>query len=145
MTAAFEYGENSQIVHTHLGILQSVIQRMASNSSSCKTWCIALVSAILVVIADKTKPEYAWIAAIPTLLFLMLDAYYLALERAFRKSYNQFIDRLHQGHVNAPDLYAVVPSGGIFPQFFKALTSFSVWPMYLTLLGITYVAMKLVM
>ena len=94
-----EYGENSQAVQAHLSITQSVIQRMASNSTSCKTWCITLVSAILVVVADKGKPRYALIAVIPTVLFLVLDCYYLALERMFRRSYNSFIDKLHQGEV----------------------------------------------
>ena len=142
--AATEYRENSQAVQAHLGIMQSVIQRMASNSSSCKAWCIALASAVLVV-ADKSKPEYAWIAVIPTLLFLTLDAYYLALERAFRDSYNAFIDKLHGGRIEPTDLYAVIPSGSSFRQFLGALGSFSVWPMYVTLLAMIYVAKRYVM
>jgi len=143
--AATEYRENSQAVQAHLGIMQSVIQRMASNSSSCKAWCIALASAVLVVVADKSKPEYAWIAVIPTLLFLTLDAYYLALERAFRDSYNAFIDKLHGGRIEPTDLYAVIPSGSSFRQFLGALGSFSVWPMYVTLLAMIYVAKRYVM
>jgi hypothetical protein len=143
--APTEYRENSQAVQAHLGTMQFVIQRMASNSSSCKAWCIALVSAVLVLVADKSKPEYACIAVIPTLLFLTLDAYYLALEKAFRDSYNGFIDKLHRGGIESTDLYAVVPSGSIFRQFLKALGSFSVWPMYVTLLGMIYLAMRYVM
>ena len=143
--ARTEYRENSQAVQAHLGIMQSVIERMASNSSSCKAWCIALVSAVLVVVADKSKPEYAWIAVIPTLLFLTLDAYYLALEKAFRNSYNAFIDKLHRGRIEPTDLYAVVPSGSIFRQFVKALGSFSVWPVYVTLLGMIYIVKRYVM
>ena len=65
-----EFKEDSQAVQSHLGILQNVIQRMASNSSSAKAWCVTLVSAILVIIADKGKSEYALIAVMPTLLFL---------------------------------------------------------------------------
>lgn len=143
--ARTEYRENSQAVQAHLGIMQSVIQRMASNSSSCKAWCIALVSAVLVIVADKSKPEYAWIAVIPTLLFLTLDAYYLALEKAFRDSYNAFIDKLHRDRIQATDLYAVGPPGSIFRQFLRALRSFSVWPIYVTLLGMIYIAMRYVM
>ena len=56
-----EYGENCQAVQAHLGIVQSVIQRMSANSASCKTWCITLVSAILVVVANKDEPQYALI------------------------------------------------------------------------------------
>ena len=78
------FKENSEAVQSHLSILQSVIQRMASNSSSSKAWCITLVSAVLVIVADKGKPDYAYISFIPILLFLFLDAYYLALEKGFR-------------------------------------------------------------
>ncbi len=108
--AVAKYPEDSPAVQAHLSITQAVIQRMASNSASCKAWCITLVSAILVIVADKGKPNYALIAGIPTILFLILDAYYLALERCFRDSYNSFIDKLHGGRVATSDLYAVTPT-----------------------------------
>ncbi len=95
-------GESASI-QTHLGIIQNVIQRMATNSSSCKAWCVTLVSAVLVIIADKGKPEYAWIAMLPTIVFAALDAYYLALEKAFRNSYNEFISKLHSQSLTEND------------------------------------------
>lgn len=128
-----KYGEESPAVQAHLGIAQSVIQHMASNSASCKAWCITLVSAILVIVADKGNPNYALIAAIPTLLFLALDTYYLALERCFRQSYNSFIEKLHGGRIVAADLYAVTPTGSLGGTCFKSLGSFSIWPFYVTL------------
>lgn len=133
------FRENSQAVHAHLGITQSVIQRMASNSASCKAWCITLVSAILVLVADKGKPEYAWLALIPTVLFLALDAYYLALEKMFRLSYNNFIEKLHQGKVGASDLYSVVPSGSMARAVGASLQSFSIWPFYVTLIAMIWI------
>lgn len=71
--------EDSPSVHTHLGILQSVVQRMADNSASCKTWCITIVSAVMVVVADKSNPKLFWLAIMPIPVFLVLDVYYLAL------------------------------------------------------------------
>lgn len=139
MAAENEYKENSQAVQSHLGISQSVIQRMTSNSASCKAWCITLVSAILVIVADKGKPQYALIAIIPNVLFLVLDSYYLALERVFRQSYNNFIEKLHNGRIVASDLYAVSPSGSLLKTFFASLLSFSIWPFYLTLLGMIWI------
>lgn len=133
MSVESEYKKNSQAVQAHLGIMQSVIQRMASNSASCKAWCIALVSAILVIVADKGKPQYALIAMIPNILFLVLDSYYLALEKMFRQSYNDFIEKLHNSNIDSSDLYAVLPSGSLFRTFFASLLSFSIWPFYLTL------------
>ena len=123
----------SAAVQAHLSITQAVIQRMAANSASCKAWCITLVSAILVIVADKGKPHYAFIAVIPTILFLILDTYYLSLERCFRESYNCFIEKLHAGKVDPCDVYCVTPSGSVLRTFGKCLLSFSVWPFYLTL------------
>lgn len=139
-----QFRENSEAVQAHLTITQSVIQRMASNSASCKTWCITLVSAILVVVADKGKPQLALIALIPILLFLALDTYYLALEKMFRNAYNVFIDKLHKGDINASDVYAVAPVGSWPRTLAVSLRSFSVWPFYLTLFAMTLIAKHVV-
>ena len=138
------YKENSQAVQAHLGITQAVIQRMASNSASCKAWCITLVSAILVVVVDKGKPDYALLAFIPTFLFLVLDTYYLALEKMFRQSYNDFIEKLHQEKVVSSDLYALMPSGKMLETFFASLISFSIWPFYIMLLVMIVIAQKVI-
>lgn len=134
--------ENDQAVQSHLAIMQSVIQRMASNSSSAKTACITLVSAILVIIADKNKTSYAFITLIPIILFCILDAYYLGLEKGFRISYNSFIKKLHTNTIDIDDLFIVYPSGNKIKLFFKSLISFSVWPFYFSLLALTYIAYK---
>lgn len=145
MTEPSQFTESSQSVQAHLQITQAIIQRMASNSSQCKAWCITLVSGILVVVADKGKPQYAFIAFIPALLFLVLDAYYLSLERMFRQSYNAFIEKMHNGTLAASDLYAVSPRGDLFDTFFSSIFSFSIWPFYTTLLGMVFLAKWLVL
>lgn len=137
--------EGSPGVQAHLGIMQSVIQRMASNSASCKAWCITMVSAILVIVSDKGNPDYALIAAIPTILFLSLDTYYLALEKMFRDSYNAFVKKLHGEGVESSDLYAVSPTGSLFKAVHASLKSFAIWPFYLTLLGMIWLAKVIVM
>ena len=139
------YTEESASVQVHLGIIQDVIQRMASNSSSCKAWCIALVSAVLVIVADKGNPEYALIAFIPNMLFLVLDTYYLALERCFRKSYNAFIRKVHERRVEPSDLYAVTPGGSVTVAFWASLLSFSIWPLYLTIAGMIWLSRSIVL
>jgi hypothetical protein len=144
MSEVVEFKENSQAVQSHLTILQSVIQRMANNSASSKAWCITLVSAILVIVADKGKPQYAWIAVIPTLLFFVLDAYYLALEKGFRNAYNSFIRKLHSEALSTADLFVVVPQGSMLGHFVRSILSFSVWPFYATLFGMIYAAKALV-
>lgn len=123
-------------IQTHLGIIQNVIQRMSANSSSCKAWCISLVSAVLVIVADKGKPEYAWIALLPTVVFATLDAYYLALEKAFRNSYNRFIARIHKKELTEEDLYSVQPVGNMSKLQIEACKSFSVWGFYVSLVAL---------
>ncbi len=137
--------ENSPSVQAHLSILQSIIQRMATNSSSCKAWCITIVSAILVIVADKGKPNYAFIALLPTILFLALDAYYLALEKAFRDTYKEFVQKVHSGTATASDLYAVEPTGNMSCHQIDALRSFSVWGFYVVLLILIELARSVVL
>jgi hypothetical protein len=68
---------------------------VAGNSSNCKTWCVSLVSAIIVLAIDKGKKDVILIGLIPAFLFFLLDAYYLSLERDFIEIYNTFIKDLH--------------------------------------------------
>ena len=129
-------GLDSPAVQSYLTILQGVIGRMASNSAGAKTWCIALVSAIIVAVADKGEPRYVWIALVPVGLFFVLDAYYLGLERQFRDRYNAFIGKLHEGKAEVEDVLIVTPAGGLADSMkvaFVACWSVSIWPFYVLL------------
>ena len=117
-------------VQVHIEVMQGVIQRMAANSASAKTWCLTIVSAILVVAVEKGRPGYAWIAFIPALMLGLIDAYYLALERAFRASYNRFLERLHEGRATSAELFRVEREGRLWLHTLRALGSFSVWGVY---------------
>jgi len=134
----------SPSVQSYLGILQSIINRMGANSSACKSWCVALVSAIVVITADKGKPEFIMISFFPVFLFIFLDSYYLGLEKRFRDIYNEFIKKLHEGKASVEDLFILTPGKG-FEVFFKAtgqaLISLSVWPFYV-LLGVMLIIMR---
>jgi len=123
--------DSSPSVQAHLSILQTVIQRMAGNSAGCKTWCITIVSAILVVTAEQQSPSVAWIAVFPTALFAALDIYYLALEKGFRCTYEAFVKKLHDGCLHPEDLYDLQPTGSVWWLQVRAARSFSVWGFYL--------------
>lgn len=137
--------ENSPSVQAHLSMVQSIIQRMASNSSASKAWCISVVAAILVLVADKGRPQYAFIAVLPTVLFLALDAYYLALEKQFRKSYDQFVTKVHSGALVPADLFSISPGRVSSRVQLEALGSFSVWGFYGTVLVLIELARALVL
>ncbi len=135
---------DSPSAQSHLSILQSVIARMATNSASCKTWCVTLVSAIVVVVADKANANLVWVPAIPIVLFLVLDSYYLHMERLFRDGYNEFVRKLHFGSANVEDIFYLGPRTGISSTsagMAKAASSISVWPFY-GLLALLLVVMR---
>ena len=123
---------DSPAVRTHLTIMQGVIERMAENSRSCKLWCVTLVAAVLVLVARTGKADHALIALAPAVLFYVLDAYYLSLERGFRHSYSNFVRKLRDGQAYASDIYSVAPYGSIAGGTLWAMfRSFSVLPFYL--------------
>jgi len=138
---------DSSSVQSYLNILQGIITRMATNSASCKAWCVSLVSAILVVIADKNKPNYAWITLIPILLFFLLDSYYLGQERSFREIYNNFVKDLHTGEAGTDKLFVLKPPRGmnVVNLLFSSSLSFSVYPFYLTLVLTVIIARYLIL
>lgn len=142
-----EVTPDSNSVQSYLNILQGIITRMATNSANCKTWCVSLVSAILVVIADKNKPNYAWIALIPIVLFFLLDSYYLGQERSFREIYNNFVKELHSGEVATDKLFVLKPPKGmnVVNLLFSSSLSFSVYPFYLTLVLTVIIARFLIL
>ena len=140
------FDEESSAVQAHLTIMQDVVRRMAENSRSCKVWCVTLVSAVLVLTARTSNADHAMIALAPTALFLVLDAYYLALERGFLRSYNAFVAKVHSGQVCASDLYTVTTSGSTIREFFWSIfKSFSVPPFYVMVTVTILLAWRLVL
>ena len=93
---------------------------------------MAIVSAILVIVADKAKPEYVWLSIVPIILFYFLDSYYLGLERGFRDRYNEFVRKLHEERASLEDVFIVCPAAG-FALTMRAARSMSVLPLYLLL------------
>ena len=103
-----------------------------------------MVSAIVVIIADKGKPNYVWISVVPIALFLLLDSYYLSLERQFRIVYNDFIRKLHFGTATVEDVFYVAPRTGIAATSLNILMasgSISIWPFY-TLLALVLLIVR---
>lgn len=144
MTKLHAFDAESASVQTHLKIMQGVIQRMAENSRACKVWCITIVSAGLILVARVDRPDFVLISLVPAVAFLILDAYYLALERAFRGSYNSFVQKLAQGELTPSDLYDVKPTGSVPRTFFRSLNSFSIWPFYASLVIMVLVVRYLI-
>ncbi len=134
---------NSAAVQSYLTILQTTIARMGTNSASTKAWCIGLVSAVVVIVADKGEPDYVWIALGPLLLFFFLDSYYLGLEKRFRDLYDGFVSKLHTAEAQVKDLFVVTAGVRMRTSLYYTLAgtvSLSVWPFYGLLLAMLVIA-----
>jgi len=134
---------NCALAQSHLTILQGIIGRLATNSANAKTWCIALVSAILVVLADGKANQLIWIVPLPIVLLASIDAYYLGLERQFRSHYEGFVKKLGEGIATADDLLIQPPRSTpslVLTATWKGFWSLGTCPFYFGLLAVAFAA-----
>lgn len=89
-----------EINEKHLEFLQNNIARMNQCSFKMKGWAITLVSAFLALYVSTIQYSpnkiFIAIAIIPTIMFWLLDAYYLSMERKFIAMYNECIGLLNK-------------------------------------------------
>ena len=121
-------------VRHYISLLQENITRMASNCTSCKTWLITIVSALCALqLANEAIKAYLWIALIPTVMFLVMDAYYLGQEKRFRDIEADFVRMVKEGEDVMPELYTFsLGRKHMCSYFWKGFFSLSTWVMYAT-------------
>lgn len=73
----------------HLEFIQSIINRMASNSFIMKSWAITLVAALFALSSKDANKNYIIISFLSVIVFWILDGYFLSRERAFRCLYDK--------------------------------------------------------
>ncbi len=84
----------------HLGMVQNVITRMASNSFALKAVTVTLTAGVLAFTGAVTdpRPTILLAALVPLVMLWYLDAQYLRLERLFRRLY----DAVRRGETREP-------------------------------------------
>lgn len=122
-------------------MLQGIINRMAGNSASCKTWTVTLVTAMLVLLVDKQiQLPNPLLCLIPVVLLYLLDCYYLGLERITISIQEEFFSSLSKETADYIDLlYKVDERGQLGSQLYnmlKAIFSISTTPFYLLVASI---------
>jgi len=124
---------DNSAVTAHITLLQAIIARLATASASSKTWCLTLVGALLSFAAGMKSPQLASFAIMPILIFAFVDANYLAQERAYRALFGAVVAKIRDGSYSRADSFearAPLERGAVL----KALGSWSIWPVYLSLL-----------
>lgn len=80
---------DSEDKRKHLEFIQGVINRLASNTFLFKGWSITITCAVLAAIVATDNVEFAWIIIGAAVVFWLVDAYYLMLERQYRQLYSE--------------------------------------------------------
>lgn len=135
--------KDHQSVVTYLEFLQNVISRMGGNSANIKA-LIAVVYTIFItiLIAIKELKGYWWVGLIIAIVGMIMDTYYLAFERMYRKRYNNFVKKLNEGKLDNKEIYNMNPKNTdlkyeVFAVMLEAVKSFSVIGFYVLFVGIT--------
>lgn len=121
-----------QKLHKELDLLQGCINRMAHNSFLLKGWLITLLSAVFAIINKDANALNVFIGCIlPTIIFWGLDAYFLQLERIYRKRYEWVLENRrpegnlemlydlnpHHFHYDVEGILGVMFSKTLFPIY----------------------------
>lgn len=78
--------------HKEIDLIQSCINRMASNSFLLKGWAVSLVAVILALSGKNINPYFLCLfSLIPLTSFWFLDAFFLYTEKLYRKMYEWVI------------------------------------------------------
>lgn len=127
----------------HLEFVQANISRMNQCSFQIKGWMITVVTALLALFASSINGEtgqgnnlFIFIAVVPTIIFWILDSYYLQQERRFRGIYNDLIGISHKVELREFEM-PVGRYNGCEYCLFHILFSKTQWSLYLlTIVGL---------
>lgn len=130
-----------ECVRQHLDFIQSSIARMNSCSFQMKGWAGTIVAALLALCAaikpclDNPLPLLVASGVIPLVAFACLDAYYLMLERRFRKIYNEVVGQDEIGAKIPPYAMPLSDYSKGRCSFWGALLSASILGFYLPMIS----------
>ena len=118
----------------------AIVGRFANNSVQVKTWCVTAVGAVSALAVNNERDSLFLVALAILGLFMLLDAYYLSLERRFRAGGQKLVADVASGSVGHIDRFFVPgPAGSAFSGVGGALRSVVVLPFYAVTAGLLLV------
>lgn len=128
---SLEEPELDEDFRKHLDLIQGVVNRLAGNSFSVKTWAVGLITVLGSLAAKDADARLSCALLLPALCFWGLDAYYLRQEKLFRKLYEKAV----AGDKDAP-LYSLnpLPYVKLVPSTLKVAFSRTVAPLHIPIL-----------
>lgn len=124
---------SSQEFLSYIGMLQQNILRMATNSNSCKSMCVAIVAALCAVTNLKGFPLFG-VGIVSIAIFCYLDCMYLSLEKSYRDKFDNSIALAKSNALGVENLFDMTPGKyDDFTSLWTAFKSWSVWKVYTAL------------
>lgn len=126
--------DKKDVLFKEIDLLQACITRMANNSFEIKKWTVGLIAVLSGLIkANSSLKEYVCLFLLIVIVFWGLDAYFLYIERRYRKKYNSVI--WCRTHDNMEKVFNLNPVGEKdFKDYIQAFFSKTLIPFYGVLL-----------
>lgn len=112
-----------------LEMVQAIISRLANYGATLKNYCITLATAVCGFAVTLQRPLIAFLALLPIIVFALLDAQFLRVERRFRALFDQFT----QEEWGTLPQFAIDIRSAPRIGYWSALSSWSILVFYLPL------------
>lgn len=124
----------------HLSNILSVIARMGNNSFALKGWAVGVMIAVFSFASSNTS-QAVIVTLLPLIVIWTLDAYYLMIERKFRRLYES--ERIKKAseidfNMNYNDVLVKIEETNKF-SLISAFFSNTVMPFYLVCIATTII------
>ncbi len=104
-----EKKENPAVI-SYIQLLQNNISRMSSHSGIIKASTGVIFTIFTTILLSVEELKNNWWVAIPiTMCLAFIDAYYLAIETAYRDKYDAFVDKLNNNIIDSIEIYNMKP------------------------------------
>lgn len=136
--------EEQELKIAYLQMIQAVIDRMSTLSAVIKGFCVTTVSGIIIASFTDVNRCGPFLALVLVFSFIILDVYYLRLERRFRALYNRVREGGHAIDFNLRPPKGRELKGDKSVSTWSCLKSPAVWLFYLPagLVALVFVIMK---
>lgn len=112
----------ASLARDNLEWIRSTISRMSDLSQKTKAWTITITTALAIFLLQSGQ-YHLLIGLPPMLVFMVLDAYYLALERYFRFELGRLTEASAAGKFSEAIITAKPGTRKIITLFTRALVS----------------------
>ena len=120
----------------YLEAIQRVIDRLSNTSFILKGWAVSLVAGLTALAASGANQGYVLVAYIPIVVFWLLDAYFLMMERQYRQFFEENMDLSRE-----VKCFTLKREKATFHMFAEAALSITMLLTYAPLIGATLIAM----